>query len=84
MAAGGPVVATRSRVSQALLLVAAIASEVTATHCLEAVPDRPALYVVVVLGFAIAVILLLELLRRAVASRWLFKERLTPVSATGI
>jgi small multidrug resistance pump len=64
MASGGPGVATQSRVSQALLLVAAIVSEVTATLSLKGALHRPVLYVVVVLGFAIAVVLLLELLRR--------------------
>jgi small multidrug resistance pump len=58
------VVVTRPRFSQPFLLVTAIVSEVTATLSLKGALHRPVLYLVVVLGFAIAVLLLLELLRR--------------------
>jgi small multidrug resistance pump len=54
----------RLRSTEALLLVAAILSEVAASLSLKGALHRPALYLVVAFGFAIAVILLLELLRR--------------------
>jgi small multidrug resistance pump len=64
MGSRGPDEATQSRFTQSPLLAAAIVSEVTATLSLKGALHRPVLYLVVVLGFAIAVILLLELLRR--------------------
>jgi small multidrug resistance pump len=51
-------------VAGAFLLAAAILSEVTATLCLKGALHRPALYLVVALGFVIAIALLLQLLRR--------------------
>lgn len=55
--------AGQSRGAGALLLVAAILSEVTATLSLKGALHRPVLYLVVVLGFTIATVILLELLR---------------------
>lgn len=48
----------------ALLLAGAILSEVTATLSLKGALHRPALYLVVALGFVTAIALLLQLLRR--------------------
>ena len=47
-----------------LLLIAAICAEVTATLSLKAALDQPALYVVVVAGYATTFILLAQVLRR--------------------
>lgn len=47
-----------------LLLIAAILAEVTATLSLKAALDAPALYVVVVAGYAVTFILLAQVLRR--------------------
>ncbi|MGO1227228.1 DMT family transporter [Brachybacterium sp. AOP42-C2-15] len=47
-----------------LLLLGAILSEVTATLALRGALDRPALYVVVVTGYAISFVLLAQVLRR--------------------
>src|SRR3954470_6996524 len=52
------------RVSQALLLATAILSEVTASLSLKGALHRPALYLVVILGFTIATTLLAQLLQR--------------------
>lgn len=56
--------ADRPRLSHLLLLAPAILSEVAASLSLKAALHRPALYVVVVLGFTIATALLAQLLRR--------------------
>jgi small multidrug resistance pump len=47
-----------------LLLVGAIVSEVTATLCLKAALDRPALYAVVAVGYVASFTLLAAVLRR--------------------
>lgn len=49
------------------LLLGAIASEVTGSLCLKGATDRPWLYVVVVLGFGTAFVLLAAVLRRGMA-----------------
>src|SRR5687768_3911758 len=54
----------QSRLNQGLLLATAILSEVTASLSLKGALHRPALYLVVALGFTIATTLLAELLRR--------------------
>jgi small multidrug resistance pump len=50
-----------------LLLACAIASEVTASLSLKGALDRPALYVVVVIGYVVSFVLLAVVLRRGMA-----------------